>query len=293
MTYELNLKINIFEPLKKRKFMKYFVVFVFFVLVFTGCNKQPDVVKLDNGISYSIDSTGSGSEAKLGDFVSIHFQGWYITDKDKNNLFADWSKDSTKKIQSLGSSRDFHPVNIKLSKGQFIRSSELGIAGMKVGERRTIIIPDSLAYGEKGLGPVPPKSNIKVVVDLLEIKQPIKKWEVDSTKALVTASGLKYIEVKEGTGEKADSGKIVKVNYSGFFLDGKKFDSSVDREQPITFVLGTGRVIPGWEEGIALMKEGGKAELIVPPDLAYGEKGKGEIPANATLIFDVELLEVK
>jgi peptidylprolyl isomerase len=293
VTYELNIKINIFEPLKKRKSMKYLVVFVLFVLVIAGCNTQPKVVTLDNGIKYSIDSVGNGKVAKKDDFVSIHFQGWYLTDKDKNNLFADWSKDSSKKAQSLGSSREFHPINIKLSPGQFIKGSELGIEGMKVGETRTIIIPDSLAYGKKGLGPVPPNSDIKVVVDLLDIKVPVEQWKVDTTAALVLPSGLKFIPVQEGTGAKADSGKIVKVNYSGYFLNGKKFDSSVDRGQPIQFALGTGRVIPGWEEGIALMKEGGKAELIIPPDLAYGEKGRGEIPPNSTLVFDVELLEVK
>ncbi len=273
--------------------MKYFVVFILFVFIIAGCNKQPNVVSLDNGIKYSIDSVGNGKVAKLGDFVSIHFQGWYLTDKDKKDLFNDWSKDSSKKVQSLGSSREFHPVNIKLAEGQFIKGSELGIEGMKVGEKRTIIIPDSLAYGKKGLGPVPPNSDIKVVVDLLEIKVPVERWKVDTTAAFVTSSGLKFIPVKEGTGAKADSGKIVKVNYSGYFLDGRKFDSSVDRGQPIQFALGAGQVIPGWEQGIALMKEGGKAELIIPSNLAYGEKGRGEIPPNSTLVFDVELLEVR
>ncbi len=293
MTYELTIKINIFGALKKRKFMKYFAVFIFFLFVITGCNKQPKVVSLDNGIRYSIDSVGNGKEAKMGDYISIHFDGWYLTDKDKNDLFADWSKDSSKKVQSLGSSRKFHPLDIKLAPNGFIKGSELGMVGMKIGEKRTIIIPDSLAYGKKGLGPVPPNSDIKVVVDLLNIKVPVKRWDVDTTKELITPTGLKYIPVQEGTGAKADSGKIVKVNYSGYFLDGKKFDSSVDRGQPFTFMLGTKSVIPGWEEGIALMKEGGKAELIIPPDLAYGKAGRGLIPPNSTLIFDVELLEVK
>ena len=293
MTYELTIKINIFDRLKKRKIMKYFAVLIILVFFAAGCNKQPKVVSMDNGIRYVIDSVGNGKTAKMGDLVSIHFDGWYLTDKDKNNLFTDWSKDSSKKVQSLGSSRKYHPLDIKLAPNQFIKGSELGMVGMKVGERRTIIIPDSLAYGKKGLGPVPPNSDIKVVVDLLGIKVPVKRWDVDTSKTLVTPSGLKYIPVKEGTGIKADSGKIVKVDYSGYFLDGKKFDSSVDRGQPFTFVLGTKSVIPGWEEGISLMKEGGKAELIIPPDLAYGKNGRGIIPPNSTLVFDVELLEVK
>jgi FKBP-type peptidyl-prolyl cis-trans isomerase len=109
-----------------------------------------------------------------------------------------------------------------------------------------------------------------------------------------TASGLEYIEVTPGTGALAVAGKTVKVHYTGKFPDGKVFDSSVSRGEPIEFVLGAGRVIKGWDEGIALMKVGGKAQLTIPPQLAYGERGAGGvIPPNATLVFDVELVEVK
>ncbi|HEY3475225.1 MAG TPA: FKBP-type peptidyl-prolyl cis-trans isomerase, partial [Anaerolineales bacterium] len=108
-----------------------------------------------------------------------------------------------------------------------------------------------------------------------------------------TASGLEYIEVEEGTGVQAEAGKMVSVHYTGKFQDGRVFDSSVSRGEPITFPLSAGRVIKGWDEGIALMKVGGKAQLIIPPHLAYGERGAGGvIPPNATLVFDVELVSV-
>jgi FKBP-type peptidyl-prolyl cis-trans isomerase len=108
-----------------------------------------------------------------------------------------------------------------------------------------------------------------------------------------TASGLEYIEVEAGTGEQAAAGKTVSVHYTGKFQDGKVFDSSVSRGEPIKFPLGAGRVIKGWDEGIALMKVGGKAQLVIPPHLAYGESGAGGvIPPNATLVFDVELVSV-
>jgi peptidylprolyl isomerase len=107
-------------------------------------------------------------------------------------------------------------------------------------------------------------------------------------------SGLQYIETLPGTGEQAQAGNIVSVHYTGTLQDGTKFDSSLDRNEPITFVLGQGMVIAGWDEGISLMKVGGKARLIIPPNLAYGERGAGGvIPPNATLIFDVELLDVQ
>jgi FKBP-type peptidyl-prolyl cis-trans isomerase len=109
-----------------------------------------------------------------------------------------------------------------------------------------------------------------------------------------TASGLEYVEEKAGTGAQAQAGKTVKVHYTGKFPDGKVFDSSIPRGEPLEFVLGAGRVIKGWDEGIALMKVGGKAMLTIPPQLAYGERGAGGvIPPNATLVFDVELVEVK
>ena len=113
-------------------------------------------------------------------------------------------------------------------------------------------------------------------------------------KAKPTPSGLYYIETLEGTGEQAKKGDIVKVHYTGTLLDGTKFDSSYDRDEPFEFTLGAGRVIKGWDEGIALMKEGGKATLIIPSDLAYGNKDVGGvIKANSTLIFEVELVEIK
>lgn len=109
-----------------------------------------------------------------------------------------------------------------------------------------------------------------------------------------TDSGLEYVEVEAGTGSQAQAGKTVRVHYTGKFLDGRVFDSSVARGEPLEFPLGAGRVIKGWDEGIALMKVGGKAQLTIPPQLAYGERGAGGvIPPNATLVFDVELISIK
>jgi tetratricopeptide (TPR) repeat protein len=110
---------------------------------------------------------------------------------------------------------------------------------------------------------------------------------------VTTPSGLKYIVIKKGTGVHADSNKSVEVHYIGSLTDGKVFDSSRDRNEPIDFVLGTGQVIKGWDEGIALMNVGDRYKMIIPSNLAYGEKGAGGvIPPNAILIFDVELISV-
>jgi FKBP-type peptidyl-prolyl cis-trans isomerase len=111
---------------------------------------------------------------------------------------------------------------------------------------------------------------------------------------ITTASGLGYQDITVGDGETAKAGDTVSVHYTGWLEDGTKFDSSVDRGTPFEFTLGTGSVIQGWDEGVAGMQVGGKRKLSIPPDLGYGDRGAGNvIPPGATLIFEVELLEIK
>jgi peptidylprolyl isomerase len=117
----------------------------------------------------------------------------------------------------------------------------------------------------------------------------------DEKNATTTASGLKYIDEVVGAGAAPKAGQQVTVHYTGTLTDGSKFDSSRDRNQPFTFVIGRNQVIKGWDEGVLTMKIGGKRHLIIPADLGYGARGAGGglIPPNATLIFDVELLGVQ
>ncbi|HAR44234.1 MAG TPA: peptidylprolyl isomerase [Bdellovibrionales bacterium] len=112
--------------------------------------------------------------------------------------------------------------------------------------------------------------------------------------AKAAEADLKIENLKDGSGTEAVAGKTVKVHYTGWLEDGKKFDSSVDRGTPFSFLLGAGQVIPGWDKGVAGMKVGGKRKLTIPPSLGYGERGAGGvIPPNATLVFEVELLGVQ
>lgn len=111
---------------------------------------------------------------------------------------------------------------------------------------------------------------------------------------ITTNTGLKYEDLAEGTGVAAKSGDTVEVHYTGWLTNGKKFDSSHDRKQPFSFQLGAGRVIQGWDEGVAGMKVGGKRKLTIPAALGYGTRGAGNVvPPDAELVFEVELLKIR
>jgi FKBP-type peptidyl-prolyl cis-trans isomerase FkpA len=117
---------------------------------------------------------------------------------------------------------------------------------------------------------------------------------VDTAAMTKTPSGLRYQDLSQGQGPEARAGKTVSVHYTGWLPNGEKFDSSRDRNQPFGFTLGAGQVIAGWDEGVAGMKVGGRRKLVVPPDLAYGTAGAPpDIPPGATLVFEVELLDVR
>ncbi len=118
--------------------------------------------------------------------------------------------------------------------------------------------------------------------------------DADKEEVVTTKTGLQYVDIKVGEGTLPKLGDTVVVHYTGWLEDGTKFDSSVDRGEPFSFPIGMGRVILGWDEGVSTMRVGGVRKLIIPPDLGYGARGAGGvIPPNATLIFEVELLEIR
>ena len=127
----------------------------------------------------------------------------------------------------------------------------------------------------------------------LNSSQPATDQAVQGAQNMSQATALKIEDSVVGTGDEAVAGKQVTVHYTGTLTNGTKFDSSLDRGQPFTFTLGAGEVIQGWDEGVAGMKVGGKRKLTIPPEMGYGQMAIGTIPANSTLLFDVELLQVE
>lgn len=232
----------------------------------------------ESGLRYTITQEGTGERAKAGDKVVVHYTG-----KLTNDSVFDSSVNRGQ------------PFTFKLGVGQVIKGWDEGIALLNVGDKATFTIPSDLAYGERGAGgAIGPNETLIFDVELLEIKEGPKPYDISSKDTITTESGLKYIKLNSTEGVQAEANKTVKVHYSGYLDDGSMFDSSVERGQPLDFPLGQGRVIKGWDEGIALLKVGEKARLIIPHELGYGERGYPPIiPAKATLIFDVELIDVK
>jgi peptidylprolyl isomerase len=276
--------------------MKKFIMIIIagLALALNGCSNDTDIKTTESGLKYIDESVGEGRNAKDGDLISLHFRGWIV--KDSTDLFSDWTKDSTRMQYLIGDSY-IRQQQVKFVLGQdaFIRGIDDGIIGMVPNSKRIIVIPSNLAYGEQGMGPIPPDTDLKVLIELLEVKDPViaEMWDVEKSEIKSTETGLMYAIVQEGEGEYAQVGNVVTVHYSGFLEGGTKFDSSVERDEPFSFVVGNKQVIPGWDEGVRLMKKGGKARLVIPPSLGYGDILVGKIPPSSTLVFDVELLEIK
>jgi len=204
---------------------------------------------------------GTGAEATSGMNLTVNYTGTLT-----NGTVID---------SSAGKS----PAEFVLNAGQVMPGWEQGLPGMKVGGTRVLTIPAELAYGSQGTAQIPPDSTLIYQFELLDV-QP--------------APQVKIEDVQVGTGAVAVPGTTITVNYTGTLTDGTVFDSSYTRNEPFTLQLGAGQVIPGWEQGLEGMKVGGKRKLTIPPSLGYGAQGSGNvIPPNATLIFEVELLDVK
>ncbi len=236
-----------------------------------------------SGLKVKITEKGNGKQVIKGDKVTAHYTG---TLEDGKKF--DSSKDRNQ------------PFSFKVGTGQVISGWDEGFQLLSIGDKATFTIPSNLGYGANGAaGVIPPNATLFFDVEVLDaVASPAPKaavpYDVTGLDTIKMQSGLRFLKVESGTGEKAQQGKYVSVHYTGYLMDGKKFDSSVERGEPIEFQLGKGMVIKGWEEGIELMHVGDKMRFIIPSELAYGEKGApGAIPANATLIFDCELVGVQ
>ena len=241
---------------------------------------ENDLVTTDSGLQYYDIEAGEGDESVEGSTVTTNYALW-VQGEDED-LF-------------IGSSDAGGPATFSLGLADLVFPGwDEGATGMKVGGKRLLIIPAELGLGEAGAGDIPPGSTLIMEIEMVNIIEPVFMTEVDEDDYTITESGLKYYDLVEGQGDSPAEGQTVVVHYTGWLEDGTKFDSSLDRGQPFTFPIGQGAVIPGWDEGVATMKVGGKRQLVIPAELGYGDAGSGAtIPPGATLIFEVELLDLQ
>jgi FKBP-type peptidyl-prolyl cis-trans isomerase len=201
---------------------------------------------------------GDGKEVVKGDLVTLHYTG-----KFANGVTFD---------SSVGGGPFTTPIGV----GQLITGWDEGLIGMKEGGTRSLVIPPELGYGDADIPGIPAGSTLMFDVELIIVKD-----------------GLKVEDIVIGSGNEVQVGDRISIDYTGTLLDGSKFDSSVDRGVPFQTRIGVGQLIQGWDIGIIGMKKGGKRKLTIPSELGYGERGAGaKIPGGATLLFDVELLEI-
>ncbi|MBI4616685.1 MAG: FKBP-type peptidyl-prolyl cis-trans isomerase [Planctomycetes bacterium] len=240
--------------------------------------KEEDLAKNDSGLRWKTLVPGEGDPLEAGDVAVVHYSGW-LTDR---TLFD-------------SSLRRGETFRFQVGAGRVIAGWDEGLVGMKKGEKRLLVIPPALGYGDSGAGDdIPPGATLVFVTELVEFVAGPKYPEIDPAKVQRTASGLGYIDLAPGDGAPPPAGATVSVHYSGWLENGKLFDSSRVRDEPLEFQVGRGRVIKGWDEGLASMRAGGRRILIIPADLAYGSRGAGGvIPPGATLVFEVELLRIR
>ena len=256
-----------------------------------------------SGLSYVMHKSNKGPKLKLDDVVTLNLK--YITSKD-SLVFDSWK---------MGK-----PIQLKIAKSSFKGDLMDGLTLLTVGDSASFLINADSLFTKTFAAPRPAfidsssylTFTVKVISTTTEVALKAEELKAEKENAMKenemiakyiaekqitpskSSSGLMYIISEPGTGEQAQAGKTVKVHYTGRLLDGTKFDSSLDRNDPIEFKLGQGMVIKGWDEGIALLKVGGKALLIIPSNLAYGSRGAGGvIPPFSPLTFEVELVSVQ
>jgi len=260
----------------------------------------------ESGLYYIEKNKGNGRLPAPGDMLQVHFTVGLI---DGMQLFSSYSQ---------------QPIDVEFGKPFDTKGFDEALGYMRKGSKATIIVHSSLAFDSVGRAQmIPPYTSLVYELELMGIRSlaevqaeraaKAKAEELQKEQAKISEagkiskyirdnkinvapseSGLYYIETLAGTGMKAEAGKSVKVHYTLYNIEGKKLQSSKDMDKPFEFVLGQGQVIKGWDEGIAYMKAGGKATLLVPSVIAYGANQRGaDIPPYSPLVFEVELLEVK
>ena len=237
-----------------------------------------DAITTESGLQYIVVTAGDGETPQTGDMVNMH----YTASLPDGTMIAD----------SYSSGQ---PSAVILGREQLLPGWEEGVLLMKTGGKMQMLLPPELAFGEQGYGMIPANSQVVLEVELISVEPTPAPMEVDENDLVTTDSGLQYYEIESGEGIESVGGSTVTTNYS-IWVQGQDEDlfiGSSDAGGPAIFPLGPAdMVFPGWDEGATGMKVGGKRLLIIPAELALGETGGGEIPPGATLIMEIEMVDI-
>lgn len=270
-----------------------------------------------SGLMYQVTTPSAGIKPAKGDTLLVNYTGSTLDGK----VFDSSIQENAVKAGLQQPGRKYEPIRLVVGNGEVIPGWDEGLLLFNEGSKGVLIVPSELAYGERGAGDaIKPFSTLRFDIELVKVLKTVPPKELKQAERAklstylaanklaltTTGSGLKYVITKAGTGLKAVKGDTLRVNYIGTTLDGKIFDTSLKsvaekagldqpgREyEPITLVVANGEVIPGWDEGLLLLNTGAKATFIIPSDLAYAERGAGDVikPYN-TLRFDLELVQI-
>ena len=249
---------------------------------YIASNNITGLTETSSGLLYKIEDEGSGELLVFGDSLEILLTGKFTDDVE----FASFQNSES-------------PLSFVFVEDELIKGLEEGLSLLKQGMKITFYIPSELAYGTTGnRGDIGADTDLIYTINMIDL---IPRWTIanylienDITNYQETVSGLIYVIDEPGEGELPQEGQSAEVHYTGYHLTDIKFDSSYDRDKTFTFVIGAGKVISGWEEGISLFKSGGKGTLYIPYEMAYGKGGKLNLIAPyEDLKFDINLISVK
>jgi len=279
-----------------------FLLFTFVTAVLASCTRgdYPGFEEADNGLIYKIHIDNKGKKAKAGDYISVEMT--YLTNED-SLLFDAKGQSFPLHIDPPIFPGDINDALTLLGVGDsatfVIRADSFLIKNAKLTKLPSFVDDDSKVIFHVKLHNIQTLEEIKKEEE--QKKLAVQKKEIADIEAYIsshnitkspTASGLYYLPTKKGKGPRAQTGKKVKVHYTGRFLDGSKFDSSYDRNRPIEFEVGLGQVLAGMDEGVSLMREGEEATFIIPSRLGY-TGGRNDIPPYTPLLFEIKLIDVK
>jgi len=240
---------------------------------------EKDFTVLEGGLkSYDL-TVGTGAAPVKGSKVTVHYTGW-LTDEP-----------ATQFDSSVARQR---PFDFRLETGSVIEGWHKGVTGMKVGGHRQLIIPPEMAYGEQAKGKIPANSTLVFEIQLLDVGDVrVPPDALPTTDSWTDGTdGLQFTDLEAGTGSAVVSGSVVEIEVTMWLEDGEFVMSTYSGERPIPFNQGGGRVLPGWDQGTLGMKTGGKRLVRIPANLAFGDKGRGKIKPNATVLAQIDLVKV-